>query len=186
MRKSRITGAMLITTALVAAGSLWATDGWADSSGAAGQPRIPLGAMGLSQAAGSDDVLELPGSEDAAYWRANGKGYGRHYARGGYYRYGPKHRYRRHFRYYRPRPSDFETEEFKNSNAAVQSKAQFAYAKGADGSSVTVGVVDEQFDINHVDLRDNIVDFQDFTADQRQAADDADAVTSTVFDLGGQ
>ncbi len=163
---------LLLTTALVTAGSVWTTAVQADSSGATEQPRIPLGAMGLSQAGSADEALELPGSDDAAYWRASGNGDGRFYARSGSYRYGSKSRYRRHrpdgnYELRRPRPSDFETEEFKASNAAATAKAQFAYAKGADGGSVIVGVVDEDFDLDHPELEPSIIDLIDVTKNNR-------------------
>ena len=167
MKNIRIIHTFLLTTALVAVGSLHTTSVRADSSSVQGQPRLPLGAMGGYQAAGLDTGLDFPESRDAASWRSYDNGSEHHYDRRSYGGYGPKNHDHRHFRYYRPRPSDFETEEFKNSDTAAQSKAQFAYARGADGSSVRVGVIDEQFDLDHPELEPNIVDFIDITAGNR-------------------
>ena len=188
----RHTKNLLITTALVAAGSLWTTGTQADSSMMSGLQGLPIAWGGLSQVDKLDRMLNPAGSDDPVYWRP----YGSNFGPGSYNNYGWEsyHRYESEYRSYqhsyddddgiiRAQPADFETEEFRNSPAAAQSNAHFVYAEGAEGRAITVAVVDEQFDINHFDLRDNIVDFKDFTADQRRAADGADAVTETVFEL---
>ena len=187
MKKSRATCAIFFTTALVAIGSLYSADGLADSSNTVGQPRIPLGAMGLSQAEGLDTLLELSDPGKNAYWRSYSNNHEHHYGRNGYGSY-EKNRYRRHrpdgnYSLRKPRPSDFETEEFKRSNATAQVKAQHAYAQGADGGSVSVGVIDEEFDIDHVDLEPNITAFEDLTEEKRKARPEADEAERAVVEL---
>ena len=81
---------------------------------------------------------------------------------------------------------DFATPEFKASNAVGQVNALAAYARGSTGSSVTVAVVDEAFDLDHPDLAPNIVDFQDFGAADRRAGQGADATERTLFELGNK
>ena len=61
--------------------------------------------------------------------------------------------------------------EFKRSNAARQVKAKAAYRAGAFGGSVIVGVVDEDFDLDHPELAPNIVGFEDLTAGRRAGQD---------------
>lgn len=58
-------------------------------------------------------------------------------------------------------PEDFETEEFAATNILGQINAEAAYAQGAFGESVTVGVVDGVFGIDHPDLAPNIAEFID-------------------------
>lgn len=71
-------------------------------------------------------------------------------------------------------PEDFETEEFEASITPGQINAQAAYAEGVFGKGVKVGVIDEDFDINHPDLDPNIVGFEDITAGNRLGQADPD------------
>ena len=64
--------------------------------------------------------------------------------------------------------------EFRRSNAARQIKARAAYRAGASGAGVIVGVVDEDFDLDHPELAPNIIGFEDVTKGNRLGQDSAD------------
>ncbi len=53
-------------------------------------------------------------------------------------------------------PKTFETEEYFRSTAHERVRASSAYAVGADGSGVTVGVIDTGIDTDHPELRANL------------------------------
>ena len=71
-------------------------------------------------------------------------------------------------------PSEFETPEFDASNALDLINAQAAYAAGGSGSGVIVGVIDEDFDLDHPELAPNFIDFLDLTAGNRTRQSEAD------------
>ena len=64
--------------------------------------------------------------------------------------------------------------EFRRSNAVRQIKARAAYRAGASGAGVIVGVVDEDFDLDHPELAPNIVGFEDVTKGNRLGQEEAD------------
>ncbi len=68
----------------------------------------------------------------------------------------------------------FETDEFNTSITPGQINAQAAYAEGAFGDGVKVGVVDEDFDLDHPDLAPNVAGFEDITAGNRAGQADQD------------
>ncbi|MGI9506830.1 MAG: S8 family peptidase [Geminicoccaceae bacterium] len=68
----------------------------------------------------------------------------------------------------------FETDEFNASITPGQINAQAAYAEGAFGDGVKVGVVDEDFDLDHPDLAPNVAGFEDITAGNRAGQADED------------
>ncbi|MGI9503912.1 MAG: S8 family serine peptidase [Geminicoccaceae bacterium] len=159
MKSKQLAGALLLTTALVTFGSAFPHQANADSSYRLVLPtEIPLSRQPIGIAGLATDSVSLDGN---GYWRKHSPGHGPGL------NYPPQELDAGYGEEPQTGPGGFETEELNASNAAVESGAQAAYALGADGATSRVGVIDEDFDLDHPELAPNLAEFIDLTGGNR-------------------